>query len=245
MRWLLVKMLFLTWAVFAPLYIWFIRLVVLDKLPHSGWPGLVGLAYTVLGVSFLVFMHKRLYAKELAAAQASNLPISTHVPEIVWISSVEHLRHFRDLPPYAKWFGFVPKGFPKVRAGLLYYPLLYFAQANLNLNGNSFQLSAFAPASEGIKAYANLIFDLRLSFEPGDVLSVSRFDMKQVMLTDLPLPFIRVQTRRGQLRDFLVCAGSNNPSLIIRETENLWFALGDFVSKGRNAHSVGSELPTG
>lgn len=241
----LVKRLFLTWAVFTPLYIfWFVG-VGLDKFPHSRWPGLVALAYIVLGVSFLVFMHKRMYAKELAAAQASNLPISTHLPEIVWISSVEHLRRFRDLPRYAKWFGIVPKGFPKVRAGLLYYPLLYFAQANLSLNGDRFQLSAFAPAYEGTKVYANLISDLRLSFEPAEVVSVIRFDMKQVMPTNLPLPFVRVQTTRGQMRDFLLCAGSSDPSLMAGETENLWFALGAFASKAKNVHSVGSGLPAG
>ena len=106
----------------------------------------------------------------------------------------------------------------------------------LSLNGGNFKCSAFVPAPNGIKSYANLASDLRLSFVPNQVLSVSRFDMREIVPTALPLPFIRIQTKTGELQDFLICAGSEDVSKIARETESLWHALGAFV----NQRGVGS-----
>ena len=240
-----IKMVFLVWIVFAPYYLWLFRNLILDKMPPYPWPAVIGLTYIPLAVCFLVFVHKRMYRRELAAIQTSckypGVAASAHLPEVVWISSIDHLKRFQELPWYAKWFGLLPKGFPKVRAGLISYPLLYFAQGMLSLNGDSFKFSARFPIPEGTKSYANLATDLRLSLAPNQVLSVSRFDMRQIASTATPLPFIRVQTTSGELQDFLVCAGATDVSLIARQTESLWFALGAFLGKAKDKDS-GSRL---
>ena len=173
-----------------------------------------------------------MYRKELAASQTSGyvgVRAPASLPAVAWISSLDHLQRFRDLPWYGKWFGLLPKGFPKVMAGLLFNPLLYFAHGTLSLDGGSLKCSAFLPAPKGLKSYANLDSDLRLSFAPDQVLSVIRFDMRQIVPTALPLPFIRIQTASGELQDFLVCAGSDDLSAIGRETAGLWYALVAFI----------------
>jgi len=137
------------------------------------------------------------------------------------------------LPWYAKWFGLLPRNFPKVRAGLISYPLVYFAQGILSLNADRFEFSARFPAATATKSYANLASDLWLSFAPNQVLSVRRFDMRQITPRAIPLPFIRIQTTSGELQDFLACAGSSDAVLTARETENVFFALGVFMSKAK------------
>jgi len=228
-------MVFLTWVVFAPYYLWLFRNLLLNKMPPYPWPAVIGLTYIPLGVVFLVFVHRKIYKKELADSQiprhlGSNAPAS--VPGVIWISSLHHLKRFRDLPWYANWFGLLPDGFPRVRAGLLFNPLLYSAQATLSLDGGSFKCSAFVPSPhQGLKSYSNLASDFHLHLVPNQVLSVSRFDMRQIVPAALPLPFIRIQTTSGELNDLLVCAGSDDVSAIGRETESLWHALSAFVSK--------------
>ncbi len=186
-------MVFLAWIVFAPCYLWLFRSLLLDKMPPYPWPAVIGLTYIPLAVVLLVFVHKRMYWKELAASQTSGyvgVRAPASLPAVAWISSLDHLQRFRDLPWYGKWFGLLPKGFPKVMAGLLFNPLLYFAHGALSLDGGSLKCSAFLPAPKGLKSYANLDSDLRLSFAPDQVLSVIRFDMRQIVPTALPLPLV-------------------------------------------------------
>jgi hypothetical protein len=209
-------------------------------MPPYPWPAVIGLTYFPLAVGFLVFVHKKMYRKELAASQTSSRRGSTSpslTMDPVWISSVDHLKSFHSLPWYAKRLGLLPREFPKVRAGVLYSPLVYFAQGVLSLGTDSFKFSARFPAPTATKSYANLASDLGLSFAPSQVLSVRRFDMRQIVPTGIPLPFIRVQTKSGEPQDFLVCAGSSDVSAIARDTENLFFALSAFISQAKKGDS--------
>jgi hypothetical protein len=194
-------------------------------MPPYPWPAVIGLTYIPSAVIILVFVHKALYRKELADSMSVSTGASERVPQVIWISSLDHLKRFGELPWYSKWFGLLPAGFPKVKAGLLFSPLLYFAQANLSLSQNLFTCQAFVPPTTAMKSYADLSSTLRLSLSPNQISSVTRFDMRQVLPTALPLPFIRIQATSGELHDFLVCAGSGDVSAIGRETGSLWHAL--------------------
>lgn len=234
------KMVFLTWIVFGPYYLWLFRSLLLNKMPPYPWPAVIGLTYFPLAVAFLVFVHKRMYRKELAASQTSigRGPTSSMLTlDTVWISSVDHLKRFQSLPWYSKRLGLLPREFPKVRAGLLYSPLVYFAQGILSLSADRFEFSARFPALQFAKVCVNLATDLRLNFAPNQVLSAWRFDMRQIAPTAIPLPFIRIQAASGELQDFLVCVGSSDVSVIARETENLFFALGAFLNRAKKDDS--------
>jgi hypothetical protein len=235
-----VKIVLLTWALFTPYYLWLFRSLLLNKMPPYPWPAVIGLTYIPLAVVFVVLVAKRMYRKELAGSQASSprgQTSATLTLDTVWISSVDYLKRFHALPWYAKWFGLLPEGFPRVRAGLFSSPLVYFAQGILNLSADRFEFSARFPTPTATKSYANLESDLRLSFAPNQVLSVRRFDMRQVAPVAIALPFIRIQAASGELQDFLVCAGSRDVSAIARETDNLFFALSAFVSKAKKNDS--------
>jgi hypothetical protein len=234
------KIVFLTWFVFAPYYLWLFRSLLLNTMPPYPWPAVIGLTYIPLAVALVVLVAKRMYRKESAGSQASNpqgTTSSSLTLDPVWISSADHLTRFHLLPWYAKWFGRLPKGFPKVRAGLISYPLVYFAQGTPSLRADGFKFSARFPTPTATKSYANLDSNLRLGFAPNQLLSVRRFDMRQIAPRAIPLPFIRIQTTSGELQDFLVCPGSSDVSAIAREAENLFFALGAFVGKAKKSDS--------
>src|SRR6266702_962972 len=239
-----VKIVFFASVLFVPYYLWLFTNLLRDTMPPYPWPAVIGLTYMFIALTVFVIVAKKMYRKELAGSQGSSPrgPISSSLTlDSVWVSSVDHLRRFQSLPWYAKWFGLLPKGFPRVKAGLISYPLVYFGQGILSLSADRFEFSARFPAPRTAKTYANLATDLRLSLAPNQVLSVSRFDMSQIASTATPLPFIGLQTTSGELQDFLVCAGATDVSLIARQTESLWFALGAFLGKAKDKDS-GSRL---
>jgi hypothetical protein len=230
------KVLLTIWGVFTPYYVWIFYCIGCKKLPPNPWPAVIFLSYLFVGYFVVRAILRRRPNQSLADSQSSNsleVTASVSVPKVVWISSLEHLQRFRELPWYRKWSGLLPSCFPRVRLGIISYPLIYFAQGTLNLNGSDLKLSTFVPPSDGMKVYANLVSDLQLSLSPDQVRYVTRFDMRQIVRTALPVPFIRIQTITHDLPDFLVCSGSGDMSVITRETENLWYALAAFVSKRR------------
>ena len=140
------KMVLLTFLLFAPYYLWLFRNFFLGSVPPP-YPW-IGLIYMPLAVVVLVLVHKKMHREELGRSQASsprNPTSSTLTVDVVWISSVDHLRRFHSWPWYAKWPGLLPKEFPKVRAGLISYPLVYFAQGSLSLSADRFEFSAGVP----------------------------------------------------------------------------------------------------
>jgi len=229
------KTVLLTLFVFAPYYFWVLRRVLTHTMPNYPWPAVIGLGYIIVGISFVIFAHDRMYQSELLASQTLSEGSYASFPNVVWVSSVEHLQRFRDLPWYAKKLGLIPEGFPVVTAGLIPFPLVYFAQAMLTLKNGYLECSTLVP--EG-KSYKNLRCDLQLYLAPEQVLSVSRFDMRQVAPTEVPLPFIRVKTISPGLPDFLVCAGSPDARSIGPETERLWHALASFIDRQNHSPKI-------
>jgi hypothetical protein len=196
------KIVLLTMLFFFPYYLWIAANI--DRMTKDPWRSKVGLIYMPSAIVILVFIHKALYRRELAESMR-DVQVSGPLPEIVWISSVDHLRRFGALPWYSKWFGFLPAGFPKIKAGVLFSPLVYFAQVRIKITRDLLTCEAIDPDSG---FYENLSSSLRLNLTPGQLSNVSRFDMRQVLPTALPLPFIHIQTTSGEWKDLLICAGS-------------------------------------
>lgn len=182
------KMVLLTALFSLPYYFWIFWNIANHRMER--WYAMVGLIYLLSTVTVLVFIHKALYRKELAESMKASTATPAHIPQVIWISSIDHLKRFRDLPWYSKWFGFLPAGFPKVKVGVQFSPLVYFSQANLKLTQDKLICEAFFPADTALKSYANLSSGLRLMLSPDQLSSVSRFDMRQVLPTALPLPFM-------------------------------------------------------
>jgi hypothetical protein len=51
----------------------------------------------------------------------------------------------------------------------------------------------------------------------------------------MQLPFIHIEASAGDMRDFLVCAGSDDPSKIAANAENLYIALQRFAAQRKGA----------
>jgi len=167
--------------------------------------------------------------------------------ETAYVSSVAHLQRFRGLPWYSKLLGLMLGDFPNVRfrAGILpsthAFPLVYFARGEISLSPSEFEFVARAPSSARgsySALYSNLDTKLSFVFQPHQIASVDVYDVGRVMpasVTSVSLPFIRIRTTTGQLRDFLVCSGSENRSEIAPETERLFVALRSFAANDRAA----------
>ena len=80
------------------------------------WPAVIGLTYIPLAVVLLVFVHKRMYRKELAASQTSGyvgVRAPASLPAVAWISSLDHLQRFVTYLGTANGLGFCPRVFPR------------------------------------------------------------------------------------------------------------------------------------
>lgn len=153
-----------------------------------------------------------------------------------WISSAAHLARFQDLSWSAKTFGNVPDDFPTLWLESRRYPILYFASGTLIVDPNRLVFAAHDPSTASKltlvnKVYSNLNDALRFTLTPEQILSVARFDMSQVGSFPMPLPFLHVQASAGDISDFLVCAGSDDPSEIGAITEDLYVALQSFTAE--------------
>jgi hypothetical protein len=243
------RMLLLMLLVFSP-YIVFVIWIFQsygDTLPR--WFGLVALTYMIGGIWLCAKLTPKMLNKQLttlspevltSAKEAygrSDFPAITI--QIAYVSSVDHLQRFQALPWYAKYLGFLPGDFPAVAiGGRRPIPIVYFASGQLTLSPTEFRFAAHVPDSSYWKSYTNLIEDLSFAVLPKDLLSVSRFDMRQVTSATVRLPFVRVQSNTGQLRDFLVCSGSDDLSKIATETEELLVALQSFAGSRKTVKNL-------
>jgi hypothetical protein len=124
--------------------------------------------------------------------------------------------------------GCVPDDFPFVTIGTRSAPLVYYSRGDLFLSQAELKFAARPPQSS-TKFYANLNTDLQFRFAPDQIVSVSRFDMREVTTAPVRLPFLRIRTSSGALRDFLICSGSEDLSALATETEDLFCALQSFA----------------
>ena len=97
---------------------------------------------------------------------------------------------------------------------------------------------AACPPSDPWKSYSNLNVSLTLDLKPDQILSVARFDMRDVTSASVRLPFIGVQTSAGELRDFLVCSGSDDLNEIATQTEELYVALRSFAASEKPVETL-------
>lgn len=206
--------------------------------PLPRWFPLFGLAYLILGIWVCIILSRKLFNKALGSLSSGQAEQSRRAygrpnfPPLtlgtVYVSSVTHLEQFKALPWYAKQLGRVPDDFPFVTIGARSVPLVYFRRGELTLNQAELKFVARQPVIS-MKAYFNLKLDLQFGFTPDEILSVTRFDMRQATSAPVRLPFVRVCTARGNRRDFLVCSRSEDLSAIARETEDLFCALQSFA----------------
>jgi len=207
--------------------------------PH--WFGLVGLIYMIGGIWLCVILTRKMFNKQLTSL-ASDVVIraqetygrsdfATLTIERAYVSSPDHLKRFQSLPWYTKQLGIMSGAFPTVTVGSRRNPIVYFASGQITISPKEFKFVARAPADTW-KSYSNLKVDLQFDFKPDEILSVGRFDMSQTSSVTIRLPFIRVQTAIGEMRDFLVCDGSEDLTEVAAKTEELLVALESFMENG-------------
>lgn len=243
------RMFLLMLLVFSPYIAWFLWMFQTYGSDLPRWVGLVAPVYIIGGIWTCVKLTPRIFNKQLNTLPPEVVASSEETYgrpdfppltiEIAYVSSVAHLKRFQALPWYAKQLGFLPDDFPGVTLGGAFarpQPIVYFACGKITLSPTEFRFEARAPVSSW-KAYSNLNTDLRVVLPPDEILSVSRFDMRQVTSTPIRLPFIRIQTTTAQLRDFLVCSGTDDLSEIATETEELFSALQSFAQNRKAVES--------
>jgi hypothetical protein len=225
--------------IFAP-YAALIAIVAisLKGAPMPRWVPLVGLAYVLLGIRACMVESRRLYNRELSALTQEQIDQSRRTYDrpdfpalkipIAYLSSLDHLKQFQALPWYAKFFGRVPEGFPFVMIGRSAAPLVYVAQGELTLCPAELKFAARQPVSP-LKTYFNLKNELQFRLAPDPIVSVMRFDMREVTTAPIRFPFLRIRASDGILRDFLICNGSEDLSAIPGQTEDLLCALQSFA----------------
>jgi hypothetical protein len=145
----------------------------------------------------------------------------------VWISSIEHLERFRELPWY-KVLGLVPVGFPRVRIGFQNYPVVYLSRGLLEVDGE-LCFRAVVEAPRLMRSYSNLEDDLQFRLTRSDIVGIEPYKMTQAILSHFNLPFLRIRSNVGTLQDFLICAGGTNMSVIRVESQRLEVALMAFA----------------
>ena len=239
-----VKVILLTWAIFVPYYLWLLFEGLKHTLPPYPWPAVIGITYFVCGIGTVVVIAKRMFRQALQdAAVLSGAPeVSSSGITLreIYISSPDYLELFNSLPWYGKWFGILPSGFPRIRAGFVSHPAVYFASGSLSITQDQLTVSAATLSSDPRGPHGNLVPGFQLTIAAIQISSVKRFDMRQILRGSIPLPFLRVQTTTGALRDFLVCSGSRDLATMVRETENLWFSLGVFRARATSAATRGA-----
>jgi hypothetical protein len=238
-----VKVILLTWAIFVPYYLWFLFKGLNNTLPPYPWPAVIGIPYFVCGITTVVVVAKRMFRQALRDVAALSGPPEGSSSGItlreIYISSPDHLEMFNSLPWYGKWFGILPSGFPRIRVGFRSYPAVYFASGSLGITQDQLTVSAATLSSDPRGPHGNLVPGFQLTIAATEVISVQRFDMQQILKRSTPLPFLRVQTTTGVLRDFLLCSGSPDLTTMVHETENLWFSLGRFEARGTSTATRG------
>jgi hypothetical protein len=211
------------------------------------WFGLVGLVYMIGGIWLCVILTRKMFNKQLTTLAPdvvtrvqetygrSDFPALTI--EMAYISSLDPLKRFQSLPWYTKQLGIMLGDFPTVIAGGRSYPIVYFASGPITLSPKEFKFVARATVGPW-KSYSNLNLDLRLDFNPEEVLSMGRFDMYQVTSASVRFPFIRVQTTAAELQDFLVCSGADDLTEAAAETEELLVALESFAENRKGLETL-------
>ncbi|SRR6266436_1633973 len=234
------KVILLALSIFAPYYVWIIAKGLSHTLPSYPWPAVIGLGYFACGISIVVFVARRMFRRALlddaVSSDVDKRKSSSLAIAEIYISSVDHLRLFRSLPWYARWLGILPTGFPRVRTVFYGYPALYFATGSLSVDQGVFAISAHTVSSGQRGPYKDLAPQFRLTVTPNEITSIQRFDMREIVKTDTPLPFLRIQTTSGVVRDLLVCSASRDIEAMRQETENLWFALGRLMDRRTSAY---------
>jgi hypothetical protein len=202
------------------------------------WLGFVGLIYMIGGIWVCVILTRKMFNQQLTTLSPNLVAQSqqtygrsdfpTLMIENAYVSSIDHLERFQSLPWYTKQLGIGLGDFPTVTLGARSYPIVYFASGPLTLSAAEFKFVARMPVYS-LKSYSNLNVDLRFDFHPDEILSVGRFDMASVTSASIRLPFLRVQTTARELRDFLVCCGSEDFTAVATQTEELLIALESFT----------------
>jgi len=211
------------------------------------WLGVVGLIYMIGGLWLCVVITSKIFNKQLAQLSSELIARSQEAYgrpdfpglsiQVAYVSSVTHLKRFESLPWFTKYLGIAPGDFPMVTVSGRSNPIVYFSSGQITLSPEAFKFAA-CPPSDPWKSYSNLNVSLTLDLKPDQILSVARFDMRDVTSASVRLPFIGVQTSAGELRDFLVCSGSDDLNEIATQTEDLYVALRSFAASKKPVETL-------
>jgi hypothetical protein len=243
------RMLLLVLLVFSPYFAFLLWVFNTYGSNLPRWFGAVAPIYMVGGIWACVKLTPRIFNKQLntlspeVVRQSEETYGRPDFPpltiEISYVSGMAHLKRFQALPWYAKQLGLGLGDFPTVAVSTLNtrrQPIVYFSRGKITLSPTEFKFEARQPVASW-KSYSNLNTGLRFAFQPNEILSVIRFDMREVTSAPVRLPFLRIRTTIGELRDFLICSGSDDLSEIATETEELFFALQSFARNSRVAEA--------
>jgi hypothetical protein len=158
----------------------------------------------------------------------------TQTFENIWISSVEHLDEFNAITKSNSWlkkiFGNnkIPPGFPQVRMGAKYIPVVFFAKGSLQLFERQIEFHPNRFEPENGKVYRNLNIDFRFEL-PYKSIEISSYSNPKPFMGAFNIQWLKLSGTNGDFPDILLSSGGTRMSHIKSVNEELLELLTDKI----------------
>ena len=158
----------------------------------------------------------------------------TRTIDNIWISSVEHLEEVNLIAKSNGWWrtmlgrNKMPVGFPQVRMGSRYIPVVFFAKGTLQLFERQieFHPNRFEPVNG--KEYKNLNIDFRFELQY-DAFKLSAYSDPKPYMRSFNIDWIKLSAINNQFPDILLSFSGTRMNLIKKENETLNKLLRDKI----------------
>jgi hypothetical protein len=158
----------------------------------------------------------------------------TSIFDNIWISSIEHLNEFSTISKSNGWwktlFGKnkIPIGFPQVRMGAKYIPVVFLAKGSLQLFERQIEFHPNRFEPDNGKDYKNLNIDFRFELLYNTV-ELSVYTNPNPFMRALNIQWLKLSGINNGLPDILLSAGGTRMNQIKKENEKLLELLTDKI----------------
>jgi len=152
----------------------------------------------------------------------------------IWISSVEHLEEVNRIARSNGWWRTVigknkmPAGFPQVRMGTRYIPVVFFAKGSLQLFERQieFHPNRFEPVNG--KEYRNLNIDFRFELQYNSF-ELSVYSIPNPFMRAFNIQWLKLSGTNKEFPDILLSFSGTRMNHIKKENETLIKLLKDKI----------------